>query len=83
MRADTNIVFLFISDEPDTTVRSFVASSNYSLPFYLCDKSKPTIFDTGSYPSTFIINAAGEIVYRKVGTAKWSHASVIDFLEKL
>lgn len=83
LKSDTSIVFLFVSDELDSTVRSFSASNNYSLPFYVCDKSKPKVFDTGAYPSTFIANARGEIVYRKRGTAKWSHPSVIDFLRRL
>ena len=83
LRSDTSIVFLFISDEPDTTVRSFVARSRYSLPFFVCDSSKPKVFDTGAYPSTFIANNRGEIVYKKLSTAKWSHPSVLDFLRKL
>ena len=83
LRSDTSIAFLFISDEPDTTVRTFVARSNYSLPFYVCDETKPKVFDTGSYPSTFIVNARGEIVYKKLSTANWSHHSVIDFLRRL
>ena len=83
LRSDPEIAFLFISDEPDSTVRSFVLRNNYSLPFYVCDKSRPEIFNTQSYPSTFIANARGEIVYKKLGSAKWNHPSVIEFLRGL
>ena len=83
LRSDTTIAFLFISDEPDTTVRSFISRSTYVLPIYVCDKSKPEILDTGVYPSTFISNERGEIVYITTRSAQWSHRSVIDFLRKL
>ncbi len=33
--------------------------------------------------SVFIIDERGEIVHKKLGTAKWSHPSVIDFLRRL
>jgi len=82
-RADTGLVFLFISDEPDATVRSFVSEAKYTLPFYLCEGAKPKVFDTGAYPSTFIANARGEIVYKLPMTAKWDHPSVIDFLHRI
>ncbi|HLF20135.1 MAG TPA: TlpA disulfide reductase family protein [Bacteroidota bacterium] len=83
LTSDSSIAFLFISDEADSTVRSFVARNEYSLPFYVCDKFKPKVFDTGAYPSTFIANARGQIVYKKLSTAQWSHPSVFDFLRRL
>jgi thiol-disulfide isomerase/thioredoxin len=83
MRSDPDIAFLFVSDEPDSTLKLFVSRNDYSLPFYVCDKSKPEVFDDQAYPTTFIANSRGEIVYKKEGVAKWDHPSVMKFLQDL
>ena len=83
MRSDPGIAFLFVSDEHDSTVQSFIAGNDYSLPFYVCDKSRPEVFHNQAYPTTFIANSKGEIVYKKEGVAKWNHPSVTEFLRGL
>jgi len=77
------MVFLFISDEPDSTVRSFVLDNSYTLPFYVSDAYKPRAYNTGKYPTTIIVNSNGEIVYRLPMTADWSDPSVRTFLRKI
>lgn len=57
--------------------------NDYSLPFYVCDKSRPEVFNDQAYPTTLIANSKGEIVYKKEGVAKWNHPSVIEFLRGL
>ncbi len=83
MKNDTSIVFLFVSDEPESTVAQFMSKNNYQLPFYTSDKIKPAFLETKGYPTTLIINRNGEIVYKKQGSAKWDDPSVIEFISKL
>lgn len=83
LNADTTIEFYFVSEEPEATVRAFVAANEYTLPFYVCDRDKPTEFNNRAYPTTYIVNSSGQIVYRMEGSAKWDHPSVIEFLRGL
>jgi len=69
-KADSTLVFLFITDEDERTVHSFLSKTSYTLPFYLCDRERSPVFNSGAYPSTFILNSRGEIVFRKLQTAK-------------
>lgn len=80
LKTDTTIVFFFVSDEPDSAVRAFVAANDYTLPFYVCGRDKPKEFNNRAYPTTYIVNSSGQIVYRMEGSAKWDHPSVIAFL---
>lgn len=82
-KSDSNIVFLFLSDEDQKTVRDFASKNSYTLPLYLCETERAPEFNSGAYPSTFIVNSSGQIVYRKYETAKWNHASVLDFLARV
>ncbi|MBI3005656.1 MAG: TlpA family protein disulfide reductase [Ignavibacteriales bacterium] len=82
-KSDITYAFFFISDEDEKTVHSFLSKSTYTLPVYLCEKMRAPGFNTGAYPSTFIVNSRGQIVYKKLETAKWNHKSVIDFLNLL
>lgn len=83
MKSDTSLVFLFVTDEPDSALSSFLSQNKYKLPFYLSDKKKPEMYDVKAFPTTFIVNVRGEIVYKRSITAKWNHPSVIEFLKKL
>ena len=80
---DTTLVFLFISDEDEKTVRTFLSQSPHTLPVYLCARERSPEFNSGAYPSTFIVNPLGQVVHRKYETAKWNHSSVIDFIARV
>lgn len=83
LKGDTSIVFLFVSDEPDSTVRAFAAENTYTLPFFVSDAYKPRAYNTGKYPTTIIVNSKGEIVYRLPLTADWSDPSVSAYLQNV
>jgi thiol-disulfide isomerase/thioredoxin len=76
-----NVKFVLISDESIDTIKTFINSNNYNLPIYKYQKPLPKSINTTSYPTTFIINRNGEIVFRYKLSAKWDHGSTIKFLK--
>lgn len=73
--------FLLISDEPLDTIKKYIDANNYSLPVFKYNKPLPGLIHTKSFPTTFIINQRGEILFRYNLSAKWDHESTIEFLK--
>lgn len=76
-----DVVFLMISLDDDfrKAVR-FNDRKNYSFEVYAIDGPLPQMYYTKSIPTTFVINADGELVMRHEGMADYSTRKFKEFL---
>jgi hypothetical protein len=77
------IEFLLLSNEPADTLRTFLSSNQYSLPVYIYKDPLPENLGTSSFPTTYIINKNGMIVFKYKLSAKWNDKSTKKFLKYL
>lgn len=77
------VVFLFVANDKEEKVNSFISSNNYSFPNYFEASSTPLELVSSSIPATYIINKNGKIVMEKKGSANWNSDSVRKVIDKL
>ncbi len=78
-----NIQFVCVSvDQSADEVRRFLAGKNWGMTFLRAERL-PAVFHTDGIPATFLIDAKGRIAASEVGSADWSTAEVVAFLDKL
>lgn len=70
-----------ISDEPLDRLNSFKTSTAYTLTI-LRSVNKLAQFDVHTLPTTYIINAKGEIVHKQTGKENWDSDEMIEKLKK-
>lgn len=76
------VIFLLISTEKPQKIMDFKKQRDYSLPFYTI-VSLPEIFQTNTFPTTFIINKKGDIIVKEFGSHNWNSEGVRNLLDKL
>lgn len=74
-------VFLAASDENLKKINDFVRKHDYSFQFVKMNNSVYDL-DVSALPTTFIINAEGELVYDEVGARNWASESELEKLRK-
>ena len=77
-----NLVFLFVSDEDQETLRDFLRSRNLNLPVYTVSKGQLPL-GREVVPMTYIIYKDGRTVYKFVGSAVWDTPEIKIFLKEL
>jgi thiol-disulfide isomerase/thioredoxin len=77
------VAFALVSAETPSTLQRFVADEHLSLPVYTAVGKPPSALETYGLPTTYILSPTGELVYRRVGEAKWDDASCVNFLRQL
>jgi thiol-disulfide isomerase/thioredoxin len=84
VKSDT-VVFLFITNERrEIAERFFKIRPEYRITYFINeDKEIPVVFKNSSWPTTYIINKSGSLVFKHAITADWSHKSVFSYLQKL
>ncbi|MBZ9787728.1 TlpA family protein disulfide reductase [Psychroflexus sp. CAK57W] len=75
--------FYFITSEEPKVVRSFLEKENLNLPVYYFLSSPPDMLKSSSLPTTFLIDAEGEIIMKKTGAANWYSKTVRSTIDKL
>ncbi|MEO0472266.1 MAG: TlpA disulfide reductase family protein [Bacteroidota bacterium] len=61
---------LLVSDEPVSTIQAFSDKRNW--PLHYAHLPYPmSRYEVGSIPTTYLLNAEGEIVYSRTGPAPW------------
>lgn len=83
MKADTDVVFLLITNEKKEIVQTFLSENDYDLPVFLAKSSTPELLFSPSIPTTFLISPDGEIVLREVGSKKWHGEGTIELIRSL
>ena len=76
-----DIVFLFLSKEDRNTIIDYLPKDETlaQLPLYKII-TDDELFSTRGIPTTFIVDSAGEVKVKDVGSAIWNDQSVVDFL---
>lgn len=75
--------FVFLSQEPLGTIQTFIDKNNYTLPVFQQTEVLPETLQSRELPTTFIINAEGEIIVKKIGAANWNSNEVRELLDSL
>ncbi|SDG70279.1 TlpA family protein disulfide reductase [Psychroflexus sediminis] len=75
--------FYFITSEKPEVVTSFLKKNEYDLPVYYFLSSPPDVLKSSSLPTTFLIDAEGEIIIKKTGAANWYSKTVRATIDKL
>lgn len=66
-----DVVFLFVTNEDEETVKHFLTKRKLQLPIYHEITNPIPEFEGNNLPTTFIINENQEIVVKKIGSADW------------
>jgi thiol-disulfide isomerase/thioredoxin len=80
---DAPVTFLIVSPEPVERVAAFVNRHGYRLPFHVERREMPDAFDLRALPTTYIVDANGQIVLRHRGAADWADDAVRAFMQHL
>ena len=77
------VVFLFVSNEDQKTISSFIDKNAYSFNVHTPKTAYPKIFEVSAIPRTYIIDKKGQIVVDKTGAANWNSDGVRNQLDLL
>jgi thiol-disulfide isomerase/thioredoxin len=77
------VAFALVSAESPATVERFAGNEHLSLPLYTVVAGPPAVLETIGLPTTYILSPDGELVYRRMGEAKWDDPSCVKFLREL
>lgn len=78
---DGEVAFLLLSNESPETLRSFLEAEGYALPVYVYTDPLPGSLKATSFPTTYIVDQDGMIVFKYKLTAKWNDPSTERFLK--
>lgn len=77
------VQFFFIARDKKDRVSKFMTKNNYDLPVYFEAGFTPKTLYSPALPTTFIVDAKGNIVIAETGSADWNDESIHQLLENL
>jgi len=81
-----NVVFLLVSNEDLSKIKTFINNKEYSFPVYSSRYKAPEIFASKSIPTTFLIDKNGVIKIKETGAKNWGGEKmeqiIIDLINK-
>lgn len=80
---EEEVAFLLLSEESMSVLSSFLDKNPLELPVLRVAETPEGVSFPLAVPTTWIVDADGEIVFRHVGAADWGDDSVIDYLRTL
>jgi len=76
--------FLLISPgESIEKLKTFAKQKGYTSTLYNAASKTPSSLETGSYPTTYILNANKKLILKSIGAHDWNAKSVHNILDKL
>jgi len=75
--------FMFVTNDKPERVAAFVQKNELSVPIYYSQTAPPSLLQSATIPTTFIIGKTGEIVVKKTGAADWNSGQIHTILDKL
>ena len=81
--ASEPVVVVLVSDEEPDRVREYVSSRGLGLPVYVWASGVPDLFASRSIPATFVLDRAGNVVFKHIGAARWDGPASQEFLRRL
>jgi len=76
------VVFLFVSNEKNKVINTFLTQHKYSFNVFIPLENAPE-FEVSSIPRTLLINKEGKIIIDKEGAANWNSQKVKETLDDL
>lgn len=80
---DSSLVFALVAVQREAPVREFVRRRGLRLPVYLEGSPAPAVYGFDAVPTTWIINARGQIAFRHRGAMRWDTPAVQQFIRGL
>ena len=77
------VVFLFVAQDKPEKVQAFLQKNDWQIPVYYMQSNPPVMLQSGSIPTTFVIDKQGHIAVKKTGAADWNSGQVHKILDKL
>lgn len=77
------VAFLTVTQEEEKEVRRFLQEVPLRVPIYLSDKETPADLRAVAFPTTFILDRDGRVLYRDVGAKNWDDENVRSFIRNL
>ena len=75
--------FYFVTSEQPETVNFFLEKKGFDIPVYIQIEISPSVLESSSLPTTYLLSKSGEIVMRKTGAASWNSDKVHQVLDEL
>ena len=80
--AGNQVAFLLVTPDKRDTVTGFLSKTGWRLPVFLYGGELPSDLVVQGYPTTYILDARGSIVYEHVGAANWDGDEARRFIEE-
>ena len=80
---DARIVFVAVTQDPRTQVDKFLKLNKIGLPIYLSEQEPPASLPSPGVPTTYILDAGGEVVFMHTGALNWDDNGAKAFLLNL
>jgi len=82
----SRVAFILVSAEDASKVRAFrpfAGSASLGHSVYVSSEKPPAELATYGIPTTYILSPTGELVFRRVGEARWDDKNCVEFLRQL
>lgn len=78
------VAFVMLSVDDDfETAKAFNKRKGYNLPIYALQSHRPAMYQSSTIPTTYVINADGELVFTHKGMANYNTKKFKKFLKDL
>lgn len=78
------VAFVMVSlDDDFETAKAFNKRKGYDLPIYALRSNRPAMYQSSTVPTTYVINAKGELVLTHKGMANYNTSKFRGFLKGL
>lgn len=82
-RYGDKVDFYFVSSETPEKLQLFMQKRGYTFPVYIQQQQAPSLLETTTLPTTYVLSKTGAIVINETGAAQWDSESVQQTLDKL
>src|SRR6056297_110216 len=70
--------------ETEGKIRAYIEENNYTFPVLLdCEYKAYGIYNTGSIPTSYLVDTEGKLVARLTGSIDWHKPDIVDALSNL
>ena len=84
IKSDDDVVFLMIShDDNFETAKKFKKKKGFDLPIHQLKTNLPSVYNSNSIPTTFVISPDGKIATKRAGYASYNNDDFKKFLKSL
>lgn len=77
------IDFYLISNEDSEIITNFMQEKGFNMPIYGALSHPPSIFDSNSLPTTYVVDKEGKVVVKEIGAKDWNSQKFRKLLDVL